>query len=85
LTDTKAEAEMALRQAIVQHAQAFEADYPESLLSEFAVIACWTPMNESDSCEYSVHYHTETVAEHVAVGLFTMGVDIAMADDEEEE
>jgi hypothetical protein len=82
---SKPEAEEALRQAIMQHAQVFDIDYPNSMLSEFAIIACWTPIEETGQSEYSVAYHAEDVPEHVALGLFTLACDIAIGNDEEEE
>lgn len=78
---TRDEAEMALRQAIVDHAEANGLAHDDEMLCEFVVIAHWAPVEADDSSRYTTHLSRNTLPNHVAIGLFRTGERLSMEDD----
>jgi hypothetical protein len=75
---TAEEATEALQKAIADHAIAHGiADTDAYMLGDWAVVANWTPVDGDVDSTYSVAYHRNKVPNHVAVGLFQTGMDIA--------
>jgi hypothetical protein len=78
---TKEEADTNLHRAIYDHAMAYSIAESDELISEFAVIANWQKHVADGRSQYSTHFHTPSVPNHVAVGLFAMGQKISYQDD----
>lgn len=75
---TRDEADAVLRSAIEQHAVAFELHRDDELLSEFAVVANWQKIESDGNSRYTTHFHQETIPNHIAVGLFDIGRQLAI-------
>jgi hypothetical protein len=70
------EADAQLLKAIFDHAVAYEMNLEDHFLSEYAVIASWTPAEESGETSYTIGYHKNDVPNHIAKGLFSVALDI---------
>jgi hypothetical protein len=78
----KDEADQDLRQAIINHAIAYEiTDVDDELLSEYAVVAHWQKIEADGNSRYTTHYHTPTIPNHVAVGLFQVAKEHMLDED----
>ena len=73
---TKDEADAQLLKAIFDHAEAYEMSLEDHLLSEYAVIASWTPPEGNGETSYTIGYHKSDVPNHIAKGLFGVALDI---------
>ena len=78
---TKDEADSALRQAIINHAMAYDIAVPDELLSEYAVIASWQSIEEDGQSRYTTQFQSARVPIHVAVGLFRTGEHLMLNQD----
>lgn len=74
---TRDEADAALAQAIRDHARAYELGEADEMLDDFAVIAHWQRVEADGDSPYTTHYTRSPMPTHVAVGLFSVGADIA--------
>jgi hypothetical protein len=79
------EAESALRQAIIDHAEAHGLTRDDELLSEYAIIACWQAEIADGRSRYTTQFHLPSVPSHIALGLFSAGEQLVWADCEENE
>lgn len=79
---TRDEADQQLAKAIADHAEAFGLSQDDEMLSDYAVIAHWTREVADGRSRYTTHYHTPSVPNHIAVGLFSTGADLAAAEGE---
>lgn len=77
MTMTKDEATANLHKAIQDHSQAFDLHKDDELLSEFAIISCWTNYESGGRTYYTTHYHSSNVPLHVSLGLFATAMVIA--------
>lgn len=80
---TRDEADNQLRKAIIDHAEAYDIDQEGELLSEYAVIASWQKVEDNGRHYYTTQFHTPTVPNHVAVGLFQVGQRLVWDSDDE--
>lgn len=82
---TRDEADGALRQAIIDHAEAYGIGFPGAMLSAYGVVAHWQSIEDDDRSRYTTHFDRPTVPTHQALGLFHAGIHCvpAAGDDEE--
>lgn len=79
---TKDEADNNLRQAIIEHAEAYDINAKDSILNHYGVICHWQRFEANGRSSYTTHFHTNDVPNHIAVGLFQTGVDLVKAQDD---
>lgn len=74
-----------LRQAIINHALAYEmvVSPATELLNEYAVVAHWQRLEGDGTSTYTTHYHQSPCPHHTAIGLFTTGADLVAAESED--
>lgn len=61
---------MKLRQAIIDHAHAYEIAEPTEFLGDYMIIGAWTPMEgEGRRTVYTAQYPGMTQPYHIAFGL----------------
>lgn len=77
---TKDEADAMLRNAILEHTRAYGM-HDNEWLSEFAIVACWSTLDDDGKTRYTTHYHSPEIPHHVAVGLFTTGLSCAVSEE----
>lgn len=82
---TKDEADNALRQAIMDHAKAYDMQAADELLDEYAIISSWQPLEARNTRSYTLHFHTEHIPAHVAAGLFSVAQNILMDQQNEDD
>jgi hypothetical protein len=70
------EARENVAKAIVDLVEALGWNDDKDMLSEYGIIAAWTPLDANGSTLYSTHFHSDSVPEHVAIGLFTHACNI---------
>lgn len=83
-TQEQIAADAALRDAIIQHSIAYGLYEDGELLDQYAVISAWQPAAETGQHNYLTAFHTNTVPQHVAIGLFTLGVELVLEQKDEE-
>ena len=77
MNDAQVAATENLRAAIAAHQEAFGNGTDDGFIADFAYVAQVARLEASDRSEYLVGYHTSPLPDHVAVGLFAIGHDIA--------
>lgn len=77
---TREQADARLRAALQAHADAYEMTPENALLGDYAVVVHWSPIEGDRDAPYTTHYHTARVPNHIAQGLFQVGLDIASGD-----
>lgn len=80
---TKDEADAALRQAIIDHTDAHDVGFDDVLLSSFAIVAHWQPLDGDDQSRYTTHFDRPMVPTHQALGMFHAGIRCIAYPDEE--
>lgn len=81
---TKPEADLKLRQAIIAHAEASGFLIAGELLEDYAVVASWRNMAEGEEgTHYTTHFHVWDIPQHAAIGLFRIGLTLALANEDE--
>lgn len=78
---TQDEADQALRQAIIDHATAYDLSDADEMLSDYAVVAHWQPAEEDGTSRYTTHFARNPTPTHIAAGLFTTGARLVMEDE----
>ena len=74
------EARENVAKAIVDLVEALGWNEDKDMLSEYAIIAAWTPLDPNGPTLYSTHMHSDNVPDHVAIGLFTHGCNLIIED-----
>lgn len=81
----RSEADAALRQALLDHADAYELRDADELLDDFAAIVHWQKVEDDHRSRYSHHYARQgNTPHHVAVGLFQSALGHILQTDEDE-
>lgn len=74
---TPEESRVALAQAIHGHAVATNnVPVDDAMLSTFAVVAHWVPVEDNGREGYSMHYSSDTLPQHVVLGLLQVGAEV---------
>ena len=81
---TRDEADEALRKAILDHAEAYEITDGDLMLSEYAVVGSWQPVEANGRTFYTTQFDRPNVPTHIAVGLFNVGASLSDIDEDDE-
>lgn len=73
---TREEADINLRNAISEHAQAYGFVEDGEMLDQFAIISCWPNLKDPHAGGYILQFHQVEPPDHVARGLFTQALHI---------
>jgi hypothetical protein len=79
---TREDADTALAQAIRDHAEAYGIAEDGDMLNEYGVVAHWQAVTDDGQSRYTTHFARPTVPTHVAVGLFSVAVDLVGDEDD---
>jgi hypothetical protein len=76
-----------LREAIIAHAIAHDLCDDVEMLGDFGVIAHWHRMDGSrvGRSTYTTHFSQNPCPNHIAVGLFEVGIGLAESDEEDDD
>lgn len=67
------EADERLRKAIIEHARAYGFLEDDELVNEYALVVHLQSVVDDGSSRYLTLFHTGSIPDHVALGLFEMG------------
>ena len=71
---TPDQATEALHRAIIDHARACDLTHDDELLSDWAIVSNWQPVETGDGeSRYITQFMSDHVPMHVAAGLFEVG------------
>lgn len=69
------EADQNLREAIIQHAIAYDmADGDTDLLQDYAIVSHWASRYTPGIFHYNTHYSRPSMPYHISIGLFYTGI-----------
>lgn len=78
------EADQKLADAILEHAKAYGNVKDGEFLGDWAVIAAWSTLELTGDTTYTTSFSAPEIPTHIAVGLFQVGINLTLEEDEEE-